>query len=151
MINERIQELVKIVHSLNSEFPHKKFMLDGRLVGDIGEIFVEQNYDVKLFEKLVKQYDGTTEDNRKVQIKATFKKSLNIPCEGLKIPDYYLGIKIFEDGSFEEIYNCLGINIWNLVSHRKPTKNGLHSVAINLLKQINASVAKENKIAKKRS
>ena len=43
-------------------------------------MIVEQNYDVKLFEKGVPQYDGEDYLGRNVQIKAPFHDTLDLPC-----------------------------------------------------------------------
>ena len=88
-IKEKIVELHKVVAELQKRFPHKKFTLDGRLVGDLGEIVAEKKYDIKLHEKVEKHYDGLTSDGKKVQIKVTFKEHLTFN----HCPDYYLGLK----------------------------------------------------------
>jgi hypothetical protein len=146
---EAIKKLLSIVKEIEEQYPGKKFTLDGRLVGDIGEVLVSENYDVILYEKLAKKYDGYTSDKKLVQIKATFKDSLGFPCLEKNVPDYYIGIKINEDGTFEEIYNGPGINIYNLLSTRKETRNGLHSISIKTLREENKKIPIENKIPKK--
>ena len=39
-LTENILKLFEIVNDLRKNFPNKEFTLDGRLVGDIGEILV---------------------------------------------------------------------------------------------------------------
>jgi len=146
---EAIKKLLEIVENLRKTYTNKKFTLDGRLVGDLGEVIVEQNYDVKLFEKVVPKYDGQDPLGRNVQIKATFHNTLGFPCNIEEVPDYYIGIKIFADGSFEEIYNGIGRNIWELVKDRKKTKNSLHALSISSLQKANKLVEKNDKIQKK--
>mgnify|MGYP001049618116 CR=1 FL=1 len=143
---EALKKLLKIVEDLRKTYANKKFTLDGRLVGDLGEVIVEQNYDVKLFEKVVPKYDGQDSLGRNIQIKATFHNTLGFPCNIEEVPDYYIGIKIFEDGSFEEIYNGLGSNIWELIKDRKRTKNSLHALSIISLQKANKTVKKDDKI-----
>lgn len=98
---EAIAKLLIIVDELRKTYPYKKFTLDGRLVGDLGEVIVKQNYDIELFEKVVAKYDGKDTFGRNVQIKATFQDTLGFPCKYEDVPDYYIGIKIFNDGTFE--------------------------------------------------
>ncbi len=86
-----------------NEYPKRRFTLDGRLVGDLGEVLVEGEYDVELFEGLVKHHDAMTHDGRQPQIKATMQTGLTFPVDN--VPDYYLGIKIHPDGTFTEIFN----------------------------------------------
>lgn len=94
----------------------------------------------------MKNYDVFTSSNRKVQIKTTFKNSLGIPCDKKDVPNYYLGIKIYPDGKFEEIYNGPGMVIWNLVKNRETTKIGLHNVALNTLRELNKNIKADRKI-----
>ena len=145
---DEIKELFSIVNKLKNKYKNRNFTLDGRLVGDIGEVIVARDYDVILYENLEKIHDGYS-GNRKVQIKATFKDSLTFPDDESKVPEYYIGIKIFEDGTYEEIYNGTGINIWNLVKNRKKTPNSLHSINISTLRNESKKESIENKIKKK--
>ncbi len=75
-ISENIRAIFEATVSLHGAFSKKRFTIDGRLVGDIGEVLVELDYDLILFDKQMKDYDAVTPDNRMVQIKATFKNSL---------------------------------------------------------------------------
>ncbi len=93
-IPDAVNQMLQIVEQLRSAYPKKRFTLDGRLVGDLGEILVEDAYDVELHEDLQKHYDGIASDGRQVQIKATMQNSLTFPVD--HVPDYYLGIKIQE-------------------------------------------------------
>jgi hypothetical protein len=105
-IPDAVNQMLQIVKQLQSAYPKKRFTLDGRLVGDLGEILVEDAYDVGLNEGLQKHHDAITSDGRQVQIKATMKNSLTFPVD--HVPDYYLGIKIHADGTFTEVFNHLG-------------------------------------------
>ncbi len=64
------------IEKLKGDFPGRAFTIDGRLVGDIGEVIAELEYDLTLHEVSQPTYDAITADNRNVQIKATFKDSL---------------------------------------------------------------------------
>lgn len=143
-IPDALRQLQEIVSQLHEAFPHKKFTLDGRLVGDLREILVVSAYDIKLFWKLEKHHDGVTSDGRLVQIKTTLKDSLTFPCN--YVPDYYLGIKIKADGSFQEIYNGPGRLIESLVTNLKPTQKNLHSISISRLLKLNEQVPDNERI-----
>ena len=127
-IHNAVKELLVIVDALHQRYPKKKFTLDGRLVGDLGEILVEQDYELELFDGLEKHHDAITPDGRKVQIKTTMKNSLTFPCD--HTPDFYLGVKVFPDGTYEEIFNGTGEvarrGIQNR-SHQKQTCTQFHS------------------------
>jgi len=146
-IPDAISQMLRIVDRLREAYPKKKFTLDGRLVGDLGESLVEDVYDVKLFEDLKKHHDGSTSDGRQVQIKATMKAALTFPVD--HIPDYYLGIQIHQDGKFTEIFNGPGRIARKAVRGRKPTKTNLHSVTIAALKKLNEEVKPSERIPKR--
>jgi hypothetical protein len=100
---------------LKDEYPSRAFTIDGRLVGDIGEIIATLEYDVVLDDVAKRDHDGKASDGRNVQIKATFREQLTF----VTVPDYYLGLKLNRDGSFEEMFNGPGKVISNRYSHRK--------------------------------
>jgi hypothetical protein len=79
MIPDAIRQMLGIMEQLRSAYPKKKFTLDGRLVGDLGECLVENVYNLELFEGLKNHHDGKTPDEKYVEIKATMKRSLTIP------------------------------------------------------------------------
>jgi hypothetical protein len=145
-IPEAVKQLLAIVERLRETYQakRKRFTLDGRLVGDIGEILAEEAYDITLFEDLQKHHDAACSDGRPVQIKATMRDSLTFPVD--HIPLYYLGIRIRPDGSFEEVFNGPGAVAWQAVKNRKPTKTNLHSVSISLLSKLSADVPAAERI-----
>jgi len=146
-IDRAIKELLTIVNALQEQYPKKKFTLDGRLVGDLGEVLAEQDYELELFEGIEKHYDAVTPGGRKVQIKTTMQDALTFPCD--HTPDYYLGIKVFSDGSYEEIFNGKGELAGKSVQNRKPTKNNLHSISLNALRELNIDVPDKSRIRRK--
>ena len=133
-IPEAIKQLLQITKQLHAEYPKKRFTLDGRLVGDLGEVLAEIEYDIELYHGLQKHHDAEASDGRKVQIKATMKDSLTFPVD--HVPDYYLGVKIESDGTLTEIFNGPGSVASKAVKDRQPTKTNLHSVSINALKRL---------------
>lgn len=144
-----IEKLFEAMEDLQKNYPNKQFTLDGKLVGDIGEILVQENYNVKLYSKQEKQYDGYDSENRKIQIKATFKDALTFPCDKKDVPDYYIGLKINRDGSFEEVYNGKGSDVWKLVENRKKTKNSTFRISLTALRKINVKVDPFDKIERR--
>ncbi len=89
-ISEALRLIFQGIENLKQEFPNRAFTIDGRLVGDVGEIIAALEYDVRLHDVSQPNHDGTTSDGRNVQIKATFKDSLTFKT----VPDYYLGFKL---------------------------------------------------------
>ena len=146
-IPEAIKQLLQITKQLHNEYPKRRFTLDGRLVGDIGEVLAEVEYDIELYDGLQKHHDAKASDGRQVQIKATMKDSLTFPVD--HVPDYYLGIKIEHDGTLTEIFNGPGSVASEAVKNRQPTKTNLHSVHINTLKRLNEEVHSRDKIPRR--
>jgi|LNAP01.1.fsa_nt_gb hypothetical protein len=133
------------IEQLNKSFPNRKFTIDGRLVGDIGEIIAELEYDIILDEVSQATYDGTTSDGRRVQVKATFQNSLTFKTT----PDYLLGFKLFQDGSYEEIYNGPGRLIQEKYAHRKGLGSTLLSFPNTALSELSKNISDNDRIAKK--
>ncbi len=144
-IKRKIVTLQKIVKEINTEFPHRPFTLDGRLVGDLGEIIAETVYDLKLNKGVTPYHDAMSRE-RNVQIKATFKKSLTFS----HVPEYYLGLKLYPDGSFEEIFNGPGKVIRDRYAKRKGIGKQLLSFPIKVLGGLSGEVKASDRIKKRR-
>lgn len=123
----------------------RKFTIDGRLVGDIGEVMAELHYELILDETSQPTYDASTNDGRRVQVKATFKESLTLSS----VPDLYLGIKLHEDGTFEEIFNGPGQLIAERYAHRKGIGDKLLSFPIKELRLLQSSVADRDRVSRR--
>jgi len=146
-IEEALNGLFTAVSMLQEAYPSKPFTPDGRLVGDIGEVVASLAYRLTLNEGLTKHHDAVTEDGRNVQIKTTFGTSLTFPVH--HVPDYYLGIRMNRDGTFEEIYNGPGHLIRDQLARRKATKTGLHGGLMPMLKRTNLLVPDSERIPKR--
>jgi hypothetical protein len=144
-LRERIRGLLSIVNELENHFDgRRKFTLDGRLVGDIGEIMAELHYEIELDSKSRHHYDAKADD-KELQIKATMKDTLTFRNSN----GYYLGIKIHPDGSFEEIYNGPAFLIYERYSHRKYVGEKLISLKNSELAELSKKVSEVDKIRKR--
>ena len=146
VITDALRLIFEGISRLRVAFPRKEFTIDGRLVGDIGEVIAALEYDIHLYDVLQAGHDGYTSDGRRVQVKATFKESLTFSS----IPDYYLGFKLHKDGRHEEIYNGPGSLIYERYSHRKGIGKTLLSFPISELRQLSATVRPEHRIPKRK-
>ncbi|MET4292208.1 hypothetical protein ABIB06_003090 [Bradyrhizobium sp. LB8.2] len=99
---------------LQAEFSQRRFTIDGRLVGDIGEIIAATEFDIHLDDVSRAIYDGRTPDGRGVQIKATFQDHLTFKTP----PELYLGFKLYRDGRHEVVFNGPGQIIFDHYAHR---------------------------------
>ena len=144
IIQDSLKQIFSGIRQLKKALPSKEFTIDGRLVGDIGEAIVQRDYGITLYDGLAKDYDGETPCGKKVQIKATFKDSLTFR----KVSDYYLGIKIHEDGSYEEIFNGPGSVIAAEYGHRKGFGEALLSLPNKKLRELSVTVSSEDRIKK---
>ena len=123
----------------------RQFTIDGRLVGDIGEIIAAREFDIVLDQTQRPTHDAKTLDGRDVQIKATFKESLTIKI----VPDLYIGLKLFRDGNHEVVFNGPGKIIGDVVSHRKGSGVELLSVPIAVLRRLSANVSESEKVPRR--
>ena len=97
-----------------------------------------------MYENIKARYDGETFGGKKVQIKTTMQDSLTFPADS--IPDFYIGIKIKEEGTFDEIYNGPGELIQKLIKDRSKPSNNLHNIPINKLIELNSKVEQSKKV-----
>lgn len=130
------------IEKLRAAYPHRRFTADGRLVGDIGEIIAELDYELTLHAVSQPGYDAVTLDGRKVQIKATFKGHLSFGAT----PDYYLGFKLHPDGRYEEVYNGPGRPIFDRYAHRAGIGTKLLSFPVKDLRLLSAEVSADLRI-----
>lgn len=133
------------INRLKDAFPKKEFTIDGRLVGDIGEVVAALEYDIELFDVIVKGHDGKSSDGRLVQVKATFKDSLTFRT----VPEYYLGLKLYRNGKHEVIYNGPGGLIYEKYKHRKGIGKDLLSFPNSDLRELSTKVPDNDRIAKR--
>jgi hypothetical protein len=99
-------------------------------------------YEIELDEVSQPTHDGTALNGGRVQIKATFQDALTFKT----VPEYYLGIKINRDGTFEEIYNGPGQPIFDYYSHRSGIGEKLLRFPNEQLKALSVKVPDEQRI-----
>lgn len=133
------------ITQLEQAFPNRAFTIDGRLVGDIGEVIAALEYDLVLHGTSQPAHEAETTDGRYVQIKATFKESLTFR----RIPGYYLGFKLHEDGRYEEIFNGSGRLIYEPYAVRKGIGETLLSFPISELRKLSAQVPDHERIPRR--
>lgn len=146
-IKRSLEKIFEGIRLLQEAFDgRRQFTIDGRLVGDIGEVVAELHYELELDQVQQHTHDANTPDGRKVQIKATFKDKLTFS----KIPDFYLGIKLHENGEHEEIFNGPGKVIAEKYSHRKNI--GIQQLSFNIkdLKDLQKFVEEKDRIPYKK-
>ena len=145
-IKESLTLLFQGIERLHEAFPSRAFTIDGRLVGDIGEVIAELEYDLTLDEVSVPDHDAQMRNGRRVQIKATFKDSLTFKT----CPDYYLGFKLYPDGGFDEVFNGPGTLILEQFSHRKDIGKKLLSFPIKDLRALSAQVDVADRVPRRK-
>jgi len=144
-INDALSLIFKGIERLKDAFPNRSFTIDGRLVGDVGEVIAALEYDIVLHEVIRPNHDVTTSDGRNVQIKATFKDALTFRT----VPDYYLGFKLYPDGRHEEVFNGPGKVIYDRYVKRKGIGVVLLSFPISELRKLSAAVPEHERVAKR--
>lgn len=147
LLKDSIQKLFVIMDELNVAFPHKKFTLDGRLVGDIGEVIAELDYDILIFEKIKKDIDGYSTDGRRVQIKVSFKDKIAFKGND----EYLIALKIDRSGNYKEVFNGPSRYIIEYYKDRKDIGAKIQSLPINILEELSRRIPTEEKISKRKN
>ena len=140
MVADKIKELYRITNELETEYPGRKFTIDGHLVGSIGEVVVAENYGLQLLPNSTEKHDAKSKEGKYVQIKATQINRISISSE----PECLIVIKILSDGSWLEIYNGPGKLVWDNAG--KMQKNGQRPISIHKLKCLMETVKDNDKI-----
>lgn len=63
-IKDALEGLFAAVSELQSVYPGKPFTLDGRLVGDIGEVVASLAYKLTLNEGMTRHHDAVCDEGR---------------------------------------------------------------------------------------
>lgn len=144
---KEINQLLKITYSLRKQYG-RSFTLDGKLVGDIGEILAKEKYGLVLLPENTPIHDAEEKaTGRKVQIKSSFKGYSYFPYN--EVPEYFLSLIIKLDGSTEELFNGPGqfiVDHYIKEHNLKPYKNSYYPLSKGILKDLNKKVAVEDKI-----
>lgn len=149
---QEIQQLLEITKQLrdNPKYQGRKFSLDGKLVGDIGEVLAAEKYGLELLpENTIKHDAKEIATGRMVQIKASFKGYCYFPFGGKKMPDYFLAINILENGKIEELFNGPGsflMEHYIIKRNLKHYKETYYTLSKGVLKKLNVLVQEEEKI-----
>ena len=144
-ITEGLALIFEGINRLREAFPNRAFTIDGRLVGDVGEVIAALEYDLTLDAVSQPDHDECCVDGRRVQVKATFKDSLTFKT----CPDYYLGFKLWPDGRHEEVFNGPGRIIHERYAGRKKIGAQLLSFPISELHALSAQVRPEDRIPRR--
>lgn len=144
-----IKQLLEITQKLRTQY-QRSFSLDGRLVGDIGEVLVAEKYGLELYSENTAVHDGFEKaTGRKVQIKASFKNYSYFPYGDNKLPDYFLSVNITENGELEELFNGPGhFIVEHYIKARglKHYNETFYTLSKGILKELNKRVLIEEKI-----
>lgn len=149
---EEIKELLTITRKLRDKYIHlnKQFSLDGKLVGDIGEVLAAEKYGLKLLEENAEVHDAEElSTGRKVQIKSSFKGYSYFPFGEDRMPDYFLSIVINEEGEISELFNGPGqfiLEHYILARGIKPFKSHYYTLSRGILEELNKQVEEKDKI-----
>lgn len=144
-IVQALERIFQGINRLKEAFPNRMFTIDGRLVGDIGEIIASLEYELDLHERSQPDHDAETSDGRRVQIKATFRDQLTFKT----VPDFYLGFKLFEDGNYKEVFNGPGKVIFDRYKSRKGIGKQLLSFPIKELNRLSLEIPEDLRVPKR--
>ena len=116
---------------LKNSFPDFAFTLDGKLIGDIGEVLVKHYCkDLNKLREGAHGHDFINSDGIKIQVKATQKNSVGMG-NTYSVFEHLIVLFLYENGMFEIIYDGPGRLIAQLYSPRK------HHIKLDILSRYN--------------
>lgn len=135
-LNLNLQKLQKVVGS------DKPIILDGIVVGRIGEAFACHVYDLQPKKQSNKGFDALSKEGIHVEIKTTQKDSIAFRS----IPEHCIALKLYSDGRIQELYNGPGSLIWE--GRDRPKGDGTQTaIRISHLKKCQEKVTNPLPIA----
>lgn len=147
---KEIEQLLKITNKLKERYQHlgKNFTLDGKLVGDIGEVLASEKYGLELYSENAIIHDGKERaTGREVQIKSSFKNYSYFPYA--HVPDYFLSLNILPNGDLEELFNGPGqfiVEHYIKARHLKAYNKTWYTLSKGVLLRLNNEVPLKDKI-----
>lgn len=148
-MQEAIIQLLEITARLKVKYD-RRFTLDGKLVGDIGEALAKEYYNIELLPENTPKYDAVEiGTNRQVQIKSTMKTYFTFPFG--EPPAYLLAIKILDTGKIVPIYNGPGSIIEKYIkdNNLKSYRNSYYSFTLSKFSELNELVDEKDRIKEK--
>jgi len=116
-----LEDLYKAQAMLKSAFPEWPFSLDGKLIGDIGEVIALKAFGLSRLREGEKAHDMVTPGELRVQVKATQKDRDSKPV-GLGLEkttfDHLIVLEFDREGFYEVLYNGPGLYIDEARSHK---------------------------------
>jgi hypothetical protein len=105
---EHLDQGVEMLRNAANKYaPDLQFTLDGRLIGDIGELMAVEHFGISPQQRQKTGYDGTDPENRQVEIKTTRLSAIAFR----KIAERVICIKIHGTSHWEVIFDGPGSRI----------------------------------------
>lgn len=139
-----IKQLHKATQNLAEKFPERRFTLDGRLLGDIGEVYANLIYDIALDTKQRARIDAVAGDGKTVQIKITMREQILFPKKSHA--DYFIGLRITPSYEIVEVYNGPSQKILKTRSKSKEKENGVYYISTRILEKLSSQVPTSQKL-----
>lgn len=141
---EQVPELVRQLYTLVAEFealfPGRKFTPDGHLVGSIGEVIAAHRYGLALAPASSEAHDGSADDGRKVEVKATQGDTVALRSE----PEHLIVLHLNREGEATEVFNGPGALVWSNCGAMQ--KNGQRPVSLSRLRKLMAQVPADRRL-----
>lgn len=140
---KEIQSIYKAVKNLTKRFG-RKFTPDGVLVGTLGEVLAEEQYELELLPPKAQAFDAVDSLGRKVLIRCNQQKST--PIKKSERAQILLAIKLLPDGTIEEIFNGPISMALELTIGRRADSSGFVGLSHKKLRKLMESVPSAKRI-----
>jgi hypothetical protein len=138
--------LIRRLHEIATEFEslfHRRFTLDERLVGSLGEVLAAHRYDLDLYLPPIERHHGQCRvSGRQVQVKAT--RGDRVSLETDEVADFLIVLKLDENGNAEEFYNGPGALAWKAAG--KPRRSDERRIPLDELRRLMEEVPEGDRI-----
>ena len=125
-----LDDLYTASDGLERTFPGRKFMLDGHLVGSIGEVVAAYIFNLDQNPASTLGHDATAPDGRNVETKLKQGRSVAIRLE----PEHLIVLHRPKGGPMRMVFNGPGALAWAAAGKRQ--KNGQRPISLTRLSQL---------------
>lgn len=130
---KQVATILTAIDELETEYPGRKFTMDGHMMGSIGEVIAAKTFGFKLLPASSKSHDAICTTRGNVQIKITGIRGSRIIFNQPEC-DHLIVLKITSPTTAAVIYDGRGKPVCDALC--KPTSTGQRSISISRIRQI---------------
>lgn len=137
---KQVATILSAIQELETEYPGRKFTMDGHLMGSIGEVIAAETFGLTLLAASTTGHDASCHMRGQVQIKITGIRGSSIAFSHPEC-DHLIVLKITSPTTAAVVYDGKGKPICDALG--PVAKNGQRRIGLSRIRQIAARLTRE--------